>query len=364
MKLKKTTLITLFTIGLCLIYGKTWAQTDSSQNPLKISAYVDTYYAYNSQQTADHAMPPFLYSYSRNKEFNINLAVLQAQYSDENKRANLGIMTGTYTNLNLATEPGVLKNIYEANIGVKLSKNQNIWLDAGVLPSHIGFESAKGIDNWNLTQTILADNSPYYETGVRLSYTSKNQHWYMAGFATNGWQRIQRLDGNNTIALGHQITYTNEKLTLNSSSFVGNVYPDSVKRMRYYHNLYARYWVSPKLGLTAGVDVGAEQKSKNSTQYNYWYASTAIIRYQFAPKWFVSGRWELFHDKNTTLIEITNPGSFIISGYSANIDFQIHKNIWWRIEAEQFHSKDPIFSVNNNLVRDNYTLTTSLAIAL
>lgn len=60
------------------------------------------------------------------------------------------------------------------------------------MPSHIGFESAIGKDCWNLTRSILADNSPYYETGIKLGYTSKNEKLYLAGMYLNGWQRIQK----------------------------------------------------------------------------------------------------------------------------------------------------------------------------
>ena len=67
-------------------------------------------------------------------------------------------MTGTYANANLAAEPGVLKNIYEANVGVKVSRNKDLWVDAGVLSSHMGFESATGADNWNLTRSLLAES--------------------------------------------------------------------------------------------------------------------------------------------------------------------------------------------------------------
>ncbi|WP_171017633.1 outer membrane beta-barrel protein [Sphingobacterium daejeonense] len=36
---------------------------------------------------------------------------------------------------------GVWKNVYEANLGYKLLENHELWIDAGVLPSHIGGES-------------------------------------------------------------------------------------------------------------------------------------------------------------------------------------------------------------------------------
>src|SRR5690606_24702719 len=159
-------------------------------------------------------------------------------YENKRVRANLGLGIGSYMNANYAAEEGVLKNIYEANVGIKLSKEHDLWLDAGVMPSHIGFESAIGADCYTLTRSILADNSPYFETGAKLSYSTKNGKWDMAVLVMNGWQRIQRVEGNSTPALGHQLTYRpSEKITLNSSSFIGNDKPDEAKQMRYFHNL-------------------------------------------------------------------------------------------------------------------------------
>jgi hypothetical protein len=43
------------------------------------------------------------------------------------------------------------------------------------MPSHIGFESAIGKDCATLTRSILADNSPYYEAGVKIDITSKTK---------------------------------------------------------------------------------------------------------------------------------------------------------------------------------------------
>ena len=61
----------------------------------------------------------------------------------------------------------------------------------------------------------------------------------LSGLVLNGWQRIQRVDGNHLPAFGHQLTYKpNSKITLNSSSFVGSDKTDSLRQMRYFHNLY------------------------------------------------------------------------------------------------------------------------------
>jgi hypothetical protein len=170
-------------------------------------------------------------------------------------------MTGTYANANLAAEPGVLKNVYEANAGVKISSKKNLWIDAGIFSSHIGFESAIGKDCWTMTRSLVADNSPYYEAGAKISYTTDNGKWFLSGLILNGWQRIQRVDGNSLPSFGTQVKFKpSSSITLNSSTFIGTDKPDSARQMRYFHNFYSIVQLSPKLGATVGFDYGIEQK--------------------------------------------------------------------------------------------------------
>ena len=118
----------------------------STSNPLTFSGYIETYYTYDFNKPVDNNRPGFIYSHNRHNEFNANLGFVKASYNAEKVRANLALAAGTYMNANYAAEPGVLKNIYEANAGFKIGK-KNLWLDAGIFSSHIGFESAIGKDN-------------------------------------------------------------------------------------------------------------------------------------------------------------------------------------------------------------------------
>lgn len=340
------------------------AQTNESGNAVRVSGYLETYYGYDGGSSTTNNRPSFLYSFNRRNEFTLNLAMLKTVYQENGIRANLALAAGTYMNSNLAAEPGVLKNIFEANAGVKLSTRSNLWMDAGIFPSHIGFESAIGKDCWNLTRSMLADNSPYYESGIKLSYTSTNEKWFISALLLNGWQRIQRVPGNNTIGIGHQLTYKpDSSITLNSSSFIGNDKPDSIKQMRYFHNLYGIFQLSELFALTAGLDIGAEQKAKNSKEYHCWYSPVLIGRLQLSTRSKLAGRVEYYSDKNGVIISTGTANGFKTWGYSINYDLSFHRNAVWRIEARNLRSKDNIFETGNSPVRNRFLFTTSLAVS-
>jgi hypothetical protein len=272
-------------------------------------------------------------------------------------------MEGTWAQYNSSAEQPLLKNLWQANIGVKLSKNKNFWLDAGVFPSHIGFESPVGKSCDALTRCIIGDNTPSWESGIKIGYTSDNGRWFLSGLVVNGWQRIARVNGNNTPAFGTQITYTpNGKVTFNYSTFVGNDKPDTVSQMRYYNNFYAILNATDKFRITLGFDYCMEQKSKGSSKYNTLYSPIVIFHYQCCNKIAVAIRGEYYNDKNGIIIATGTPNGFQTFGYSLNLDYKISDNAMWRIEGRGLSSKDKIFTLDNKVSNQNYFVTTSLAI--
>ncbi|REC42819.1 porin [Chryseobacterium sp. 5_R23647] len=341
------------------------AQNDSINKPLTISGYAEVYYTADFNNPKNNNRPGFVYSHNRNNEINVNLTYIKTAYSTESVRANLALAVGTYMNANYVSEQGVMKNVYEANAGLKISKKHNLWIDAGIFPSHLGFESAVGKDNWTLTRSLFADNSPYFETGAKISYTSESGKWFISGLVLNGWQRIQRVDGNSTPAFGHQLIFKpNEKLTINSSSFIGNDKPDSIRQMRYFHNLYAVYQINEKFGVTAGFDIGAEQKAKGSDQYNVWYTPVLIAKYNANDKLSFTARGEYYQDEKGVIISTGTENGFKTFGYSFNADYQIFPNLVWRTEIRNLSSKDAIFmNRTEEFNKNSLTATTALAIS-
>ncbi|TJZ61107.1 porin [Sphingobacterium olei] len=337
---------------------------ETEKKPLTISGYAEVYYQQDFNNPKSNTRPGFVYSHNRNNEVSLNVGLIKASYENEKVRANLGLGVGSYMNANYAAEEGVLKNVFEANVGVKLSKEHNLWLDAGIMPSHIGFESAIGADCYTLTRSMLADNSPYFETGAKLSYSTLNGKWDMAVLVLNGWQRIQRVEGNSTPAFGHQLTYRpTEKITLNSSSFIGNDKPDDTKQMRYFHNLYGQFQINEKFAMIAGFDIGAEQKSKGSSDYSIWYSPVLIAKYSPTDKISLAARGEYYQDKNGVIIASGTENGFQTFGASFNVDYQILSNFVWRTEVKSLNSKDAVFlDRDDRMKKGNVMAVTSLAI--
>jgi hypothetical protein len=326
------------------------ASAQMLDSAITISAYAEAYYGYELAQPEDHLRPGFFYSFNRHNEVNLNMGMVKLAYARKNVRGNFALMAGTYAQYNLAAEPELLRNVFEANAGVKLSTRRNLWLDVGILPSHIGFESAIGKDCWNLTRSILADNTPYYEAGARVSYASNNGKWYASVLLLNGWQRITRVEGNNTPAAGTQLTYRpNGRTTLNWSTFVGNDKPDSVSQLRIFNNLYAQLQITERFGVIMGCDIGVEQAASGDSlpgaqaASGTWITPILIPRYRLGERSYLAARVEYYQDEQGVIIATGTPKGFRTLGYSLNFDQWVNPNVLWRIEARSLSSEDPVF---------------------
>ena len=347
-----------FLFFIVLIPLQAFSQNDSLKK-LNFSAYGELYYSYDFSNPQNHEKSNFLYNHKRNNELNANLLLLKANYLDKNLRANLGLMTGNYAQYNLSSEPNWAQFIYEANVGVKISKKYNLWLDAGILPSHIGFEGVISADCWTLTRSLLAENSPYYETGIKLGYTSKNEKLNISALYLNGWQKIIKPNYIQRPSFGTQINYKmSSKLLFNYSTFLGTDKPDSIKAFRHFHNVFLQYEPTKKFGIIAGFDIGIEKF--NSSTYGTWYSPVLIIKQSINEKTIIAIRGEYYSDPKQIIISTGTTNGFQTYGLSSNLDYEINNKIKLRIEGKMFHSKDRIFANESN----NYSLTTNMTINL
>ncbi|MBC7606974.1 MAG: porin [Burkholderiales bacterium] len=359
--MKKMIAVALIAMGFTTVNAQ---EVEKEKNPLTFSGYIETYYSYDFGNPTNHVRPGFIYSHNKHNEVSLNLGLIKVNYTKDNVRGNFALMAGTYPEYNLAAEQDLLQHVFEANVGVKISKSHNLWVDAGIMPAHIGFESAIGKDCATLTRSILADNSPYYEAGVKIGYTSKSEKWYLAAMYLNGWQRIQKIDRNQTPAFGTQITYKpSSKITLNWSTYVGNEQQDTIRKWRYFNNFYGQFKVSDKTSLTAGFDIGIQQTVTGSNDFDVWYSPVFIAQYKPTAKIQIAARGEYYQDKKGVIIATGTPNGFKTYGFSGNFDYLPADNVMFRIEARTLNSKDAIFLNNYSPTNSNVFLTTALAIS-
>ncbi|PJJ60427.1 porin [Hymenobacter chitinivorans] len=330
---------------------------------LTVYGFADAYYGYDFTGKAPQR-PGFLYAHNRANEFALNNAVLGVRYEEARVRGALALHTGTYVEANYANEPTVLRNIYEAYAGFRPTAKS--WLDVGIFTSHIGFESALSKDNWTLTRSLMAENSPYYEAGARFTY-EVSPTLTATFLVLNGWQQIR--DVNRAKSLGTQLQWKpTAKWLLNSSTYYGNDQtPGNSRRRRFFHDFYLTYTATDKLSVAGVLDIGTQQGENRSNQ-DVWHAASAFVRYQATPQWAVAGRAEYYSAEHGVQISAGRPAgtdpNTELQGASLNLDYAPSRHLTARVEGRVLRSNTGLFPDSDNLPAKTYgNVTTSIALS-
>jgi hypothetical protein len=318
------TLLIFISTNLC-------AEGQDSMRFWNVQAHLDTYLSTDLLNPNSKEKPSFIFNHRRNNQLALNLAMLRAAYDNAQFRASVGGMLGDYSRFNLAAEPLWARSIYEAQIGFRLHSRYDVWLDAGIMPSHIGYESAISQDCWTPSRSLVAENSPYYESGAKLSYTTSKKKWFFSLLLLNGWQRIARITGMQKPSYGAQLKYQGSNWTANYSCFYGSDRPDSMNHKRFYQNGFLQFEPNGHWSGIIGLDMGRDHFKGGST--HFWYTPSIIIRYSYSKKWRSAFRVEYFHDQHEVMIQADGKGSRI-AGCSLNTDVLLFPKCYWRFELK------------------------------
>lgn len=248
-------------------------------------------------------------------------------------------MAGEYSGQNLAAEEPWARNLLEANIGYRFTSNESVWLDIGLLPSHIGIESVPVFNNTAATRCLISDLTPYYETGIRLSY-QPNPQWYFSILSLNGWQRITEPVGRLAENWGMQISWKPKDIwTINSSSFIGKVSshlgPDIT---RIYSNFYTVIALNSRSAMTAGWDWGLQENRQRQ-----WHELLFQYRYNLKKdKLWVNGRYEFISDPSGVFILPAEKAEPNLHMTSLNLDFMPVRFFQMRTELNYVFSNTTI----------------------
>ncbi len=345
------------------------AQPSGRDTTPKVSfgGFIDTYYAWDLQRPAtfDRA---YTTQPARHAEFNVNLAFLETKWTGPRSRGRLALQWGTSVQANYAGEPrigsisgpSVSQFVQEAAVGYQLGPT--LWLDAGVFLSHIGYEGWISRDNPTYTRSLIADFSPYYEAGARLTWTPAPP--VTTTFVlVNGWQNIS--NENTPPAAGVRIDYVaSPRLTLTYDNFAGNVAPDTAPaRLRFFNEVAAQLKPTARSLLAAALDVGLQGRSAASGGTATWYGTSLIGRYGATDQLTLVGRVERYVDPEQVIV-VTGLGvPFETSGASLGLDVALAPQVVWRTEARGFASSGPVWPTRQPRMyarRDN-VIVTSLA---
>jgi Putative beta-barrel porin-2, OmpL-like. bbp2 len=354
--------------ALCLTAQGVFAEGAAGDKPLiRPGFFIDTYYSSSIYRPASSDRQ-YLTQIARDREFNINLAHVEAVVDEKNIRGRLALQFGTSVNANYQNEPTAEKNsnqfstrnLQEAYVGYKFF--DKLWLDAGIFFGHIGLEPWMSHSNWNYTRALNLDNVPYYAAGVRLTYEATAK-LSLQLHILNGWQVIT--SSNRDKSLGTQISYEIlPQLKMIHNTFAGNVAPDdNAAQYRFYNNLILQFSLSPSWQFALSCDVGA-QKTAGENSYRQWYTGALYVRYLFNAQWNTAVRFEYFIDPKQVMVATGTANGFQVGGFTWNLNFQPQETYVLRLEYRNFFAADGIYRFSDGVRPQEHILTTAASLKL
>lgn len=342
---------------------------------ISIGGYVDAYYGHFRGSTMGTGQVPYFVSSAANNEMSINLAFIDLRFQDEKTRARFVPGFGTYMNSNYAAEPGSLKNIVEASVGFKITRKKNIWLDLGVIGSSITNESPVSKDHLMYTRSFSSENTPYYQSGARLSIQATPK-LKLALYGLNGWQQIR--DMNNFKSGALQMEWTiNKNHLLNWDVYGGDERSPSkpLDRMRWFTDLYWIGNVDEKWKFTSCIFFGIQQRRYLSPgpqtnlgavySYQQFWNANFIANRKLSKEFSLSGRAEWFNDPETVLLGNMIRSGSGFSGGSGGLclNFKPGDKIMLRAEWRHLYSPENAFTgTSGNATKQANWFTTSAAL--
>ena len=348
---------------LTLTSAQTATTRPDSAPRLTFGAFVDGYYAYDAGRppTRDRSFAGgtlFGTQPARHNEFNVNLAFVEAAVAAEHYRGRLAVQFGTSVQANYAGEPrtgqvsgpDVQQYLQEATAGYRVA--DRLWVDGGIFFSHLGMESWVSRDNPTYTRSLVADYSPYYSTGVKLTYAASPKLTARLD-VVNGWQNIS--ENNQGKGAGLRLDYAvTPAATVSYYNFVG---AEAGTRLRTYNGAGLRVTAGALMLLVEG-DVGTQQRpmgddGSGTRGVSTWYGLLGVARAQVAPQVALVGRVERYDDRDQVILVTGAPApgaapnpAFRGTGASFGVDVQPvagAPRVLWRTEVRGFRTRDPVF---------------------
>ena len=331
------------------------AQTAPSDTAPKITvgAFVDGYFAW------DVGRPPsfdrsfaggttFTTQPARHNEFNVNLAFIEVKLDAPRYRGRVALQTGTSVQSNYAGEPtnGTLSGplasrmIQEAVAGVRLA--DNLWVDGGIFYSHLGVESWASRDNLTYTRSLVGDYSPYYQSGVKMTWTPIPKLTARVDLV-NGWQNIS--ENNSGKGAGARLDYAATSSTvLSYYNFFSN---EAGSRLRTFNGVGGRHAIG-RLTLLGEFDYGTQRRAVGESGQSTWTGWTAVAKVRATPTVAFVARVEGYNDRDQVILStgavgvVRNP-AFRAVGGSIGVDVTPVPRVAFRTEVRGWHNREAIF---------------------
>lgn len=318
--------------GVLLVLASLVAQ--ASDAPIQVRGFVDGDYAFDGSRPPDRAafQPGAGTTAHAANQFALNLAAIDLLLDPKPAGLRLTLAWGAGVDVLHAAEP-FLGPVVQAYASARIPVGRGLTVDAGIFSSHVGFESFFSRDNLNYTRSWMAELSPYYQAGLRASY-SFDEHWSAQLHLLNGWQRASENNRGKTV--GAQIAWAGSGASVSFNSLVGPELPGDDSHFRFFGDLVARLEILQWLTLAATADAALEQRPARDA---HWVAAAAYARAALSKIVWLAVRIEEFRDPDGAISGIAQT----LREGTATLEIRPVEALILKLEARHDGSSAPAF---------------------
>ncbi|MCX6291143.1 MAG: outer membrane beta-barrel protein [Bacteroidetes bacterium] len=330
----KNKILFFFCAGFFLFVTQSFS-ADKDSSVMKISGYVDAYYACYNDSVGAGNFQKFPSVSPRSNQFGLNTAQVTFQYDAEKVR---GLAILHFGDIPVSAWSGTFNHIMEAHAGVRLCSR--VWLDAGFFRTHVGTEGLLPKENFASSVSVNTYYEPYFEGGVRFNY-NPNDKLAINLFVLNGYGMYE--DNNDKKSIGALITYAiNANGSIGYSNYTGDDsrLGDSISHTRIHQSLFFNYQIK-KLKVQVGGDHCLQQHSDTTHQKTASMVSGVIgLKYQSSSTVAMYTRGEFFSDPQGFISTLFTDTKGRLTGYklfgiTGGIEYKPTDNAYIRMESRQ-----------------------------
>lgn len=298
---------------------------------LQLHAWADVDYAASTQQGVNF-VPGTGTTAHKSNTFDLNAAAIDLSVDPKPVGLHLTLAAGTGVEVVHAGEAPLWRNVYQAS--ASWAATDRLTLEAGIYPSHIGYESFFSKDNWNYSRGYMGEFSPYYQAGVKATYAFSEQ-WSAQLHLLNGWQLIG--DNNRAKAVGGQVAYAGEKLSASLNTFAGPELPGDDSHWRLFGDLVAQLKLTAALALGATLDAGWQDRPQGAA---VWHGAGLYGRLALSERVALAARAEYYDDRDGF---ITGTPQLLRDG-TLTLELRPDPHLILKLEAREDQSDQPAFA--------------------
>lgn len=281
-------------------YGQELQNKGTLSTDIKFGALFDLYYLYSPGRSQEGTSISNRNYDRKNNDFTVNLVEFNVSGSVEQVDFYADLDFGDFADQNTShAGDGINHHIGQAHLTYNFS--DSLSLAAGKMYTHVGYEVAKAIDNWNYSRSFAFSlGGPFWHEGLALKYFH-GSGFNAGAFVYDNWD--SSTENNSDKTYGLQLGYTTEKFLFLFNTIHGAETSSSAKKKTVFE-FNTQYQLMDNLAIALNGVIGSDEDALTSSSGTgkvdkEWNAWVLYLNWRATEKWSFTPRFEIFSDKSS-----------------------------------------------------------------